>query len=232
MLMDELNIEKNARILIVAPHQDDESIGCGGIMLRYGCQTDIVFVTDGCKGHSNNISDLECSKIRREEAENAAQIAGINCIMFMEIPDREVGANYKRLKTIDVSPYQYIFIPNRNELHVDHYYTNAFLQRIIHKKNRKSEVYEYEVWSPLSAPTSYCDISELIDLKQQLVCCFKSQLHEFDYSSISYGLAKYRGAMVGVSFAEAYERLSFGNTIRKVYRKMPWWIKNTIRRIR
>ena len=42
-----INIDEKARILIVSPHPDDETIGCGGILAKYGSQCDVVVLTDG-----------------------------------------------------------------------------------------------------------------------------------------------------------------------------------------
>ena len=48
-----LNINPKARILVLAPHADDETIGCGGFLLKYGKQCDVVLLTDGRYGDSS-----------------------------------------------------------------------------------------------------------------------------------------------------------------------------------
>lgn len=45
-------IKSTDRILVIAPHADDESIGCGGMLSLYGPQCDILLLTDGRKGHT------------------------------------------------------------------------------------------------------------------------------------------------------------------------------------
>ena len=47
-----LSFSSKDRILIVAPHPDDEAIGCGGILALYGDQCDVLILTDGSKGKS------------------------------------------------------------------------------------------------------------------------------------------------------------------------------------
>lgn len=48
--MNFLEIEPNDKCLIIAPHADDESIGCGGILLKYPQNFEVVVLTDGGKG--------------------------------------------------------------------------------------------------------------------------------------------------------------------------------------
>lgn len=47
-------INNNDKILVVAPHADDESIGCGGLLSLYGNQTDLLLITDGSKGYTTH----------------------------------------------------------------------------------------------------------------------------------------------------------------------------------
>ena len=48
--MEFLEIKPNDKCLIIAPHADDESIGCGGILLKYLQNCEVVVLTDGGKG--------------------------------------------------------------------------------------------------------------------------------------------------------------------------------------
>lgn len=57
------------KICILAPHADDESIGCGGLLAKYGSQCDVILLTDGRLNGNGNTPE-ETVKIR--EAEFAA----------------------------------------------------------------------------------------------------------------------------------------------------------------
>ena len=52
--MNEINIKSNDKILIVAPHPDDECIGTGGILCKYHKQCTVIVLTDGALGNNSN----------------------------------------------------------------------------------------------------------------------------------------------------------------------------------
>ena len=53
----EVNFKKTDKILIVSPHPDDETIGCGGLLAKYGPQCDILMLTDGRLGNIEKYKD-------------------------------------------------------------------------------------------------------------------------------------------------------------------------------
>ena len=65
-------IKKIRNILIIAPHADDEVLGCGGTLLKHineGDKVYVLFVSDGVSGRFNNNQDLKCKKeiIKRKQ---------------------------------------------------------------------------------------------------------------------------------------------------------------------
>ena len=71
-----MKINQDDKILIVAPHPDDESIGMGGFLSLYGPQCDVLLVTDGRKGHKGTVEDIdEFILKRKQEVKSACQIA-------------------------------------------------------------------------------------------------------------------------------------------------------------
>jgi LmbE family N-acetylglucosaminyl deacetylase len=80
------------RILIVAPHMDDEAIGCAGMIARAvqnGIEVAIVFLTDGAHGLTEEIWQ-EINAKRIAESRAAAQILGVKKLHFMQQPDGQV----------------------------------------------------------------------------------------------------------------------------------------------
>ena len=79
------------RVLVVAPHPDDEALGCGGALIQHRKQGDrvkVVFVTDGAAGGKlGHYAGLNYRELRRDEARRAGAILGVDELVFWEYPD-------------------------------------------------------------------------------------------------------------------------------------------------
>lgn len=54
-----INIKCDDKILIIAPHPDDECIGCGGLLSLYPEKCSVVVMTDGSQGNINVVPEQE-----------------------------------------------------------------------------------------------------------------------------------------------------------------------------
>src|SRR5438876_784267 len=80
-------------VLVLAPHPDDESIGCGGTICLHtgrGDRVAIAFLTSGELGLSE-LPQEKARGVREREAERAAEILGIASLNFFRFADRHVG---------------------------------------------------------------------------------------------------------------------------------------------
>lgn len=192
-----INIKEQDRILVVAPHPDDESIGCGGLLSIYGKQCDVLVITDGdSKNGETDIAD-----IRESEFERAISLTGVRNHFFLRIPERKINLFKDRISEIKFSEYNHIFVPNRYDEHKDHVAVYKIIKRLV---NKKSKLYEYEVWTPLRIPNIYVDISEVSENKINMIKAHESQVAELDYVGMIMGLNVYRGRSHGYEFAECY----------------------------
>ncbi len=80
--------------LIVAPHADDETLGCGGLIASQtgaGRPVDIVFITDSAASHPGHpvLAPAELARVRRAEATSAAAVLGVAAgrLHFLGLPD-------------------------------------------------------------------------------------------------------------------------------------------------
>jgi len=152
--LDTSDLAKSA--IIFSPHQDDETLGCGGTIIRKikaGANIQIVFMTDGCKSHSHLISEDELRSIRAREALAAAQRLGLepNQVISLEFPDGMLNEN--RSLAIDkvgeiLQCYQpeEIFIPYRKEAPSDHFATNRIVLSALKIHHLNAMIYEYPIW--------------------------------------------------------------------------------------
>jgi len=211
-------------ILIVAPHPDDEVLGCGGIIAKYSGEGSRVFVLVVTRGTPKLYSADKIDNIRRE-ARSAHGMLGVKETVFLDFPapeldmislaeiSREITEVIKRFSITD------LYIPHRGDIHGDHRVVfNACLvaARPVGDCSVKS-IFAYETlseteWAPpfgddAFIPTKFVDVSTTFNKKLEAMNCFKSQLKQFpNPRSIETltALSKFRGSTVGFSHAEAF----------------------------
>ena len=210
-------VPEKARSLVLAPHQDDESIGCGGtlnLLTRAGGSFDVVYLSDGQAGGKLGIpvtdgyrKDLQL--IRKKEAEMACAVLGASRLYFLGGTDSqlhlETDLSEKIAELLRQQNYDLIFCPWPHESHSDHAAAFSILQsalRMSPKRNLK--IWPYEVWTPL-IPNRIIDISKAFETKRKAISLYKSQMENTDYAEAFTGLARYRSIQVpGAKYAEAF----------------------------
>jgi LmbE family N-acetylglucosaminyl deacetylase len=216
-----------AKILVLAPHMDDEAIGCGGAVILHsmqGAEITIAYMTDGKLGdvrlldgslHKNDFAELQKSliKTRQKEAKNCAKILGAGKLLFFDAEDGSLRpddllVNKLTEVLVDESP-DVIYLPFLMDSHEDHWQTNCLLYKCL--KNIPDKLPPsiicrcYEVWSPLVA-NRFADISSVVALKVDALNEHRSQLNDVDYVSCIKGLNKYRAIRLkgGRGYCEAF----------------------------
>ena len=153
--------------LIIAPHQDDETFGCGGLIAlkrRIGVPVTVVFVTDGGACYGDNIPDMARRKLvvlREAEATAALGVLGVSHdnILFLRFPDGALSSldaeQQARLNTLltlhlEDSPAREVYVPHRRDSHPDHEATYRIVGDILsateNTGKQTPELYEYPVW--------------------------------------------------------------------------------------
>lgn len=234
MMNTDFHFKPEDKILVVAPHPDDESIGCGGLLALYGRQCDVLLMTDGRHGHGSGFtgSEEELAVRREEELKKAMELAHVHEIRMLRIPDGELYGSYSAVKEVDIRPYDYIFVTNRRELHEDHRVSYQLMKKLIRAQHGKAVLAEYEVWTPMTRPTRYLDITAVIETKRKMIEQHASQIHDIDYAAKGIGLSCYRGIYRNVAYAEAYTVEKDIGLMQKLSSRIPKAWKRKIRNIR
>lgn len=196
-------IRPTDRLCILAPHADDETIGCGGLMALYGSQCDVVLLTDGAKGGDRSRPD-EVRQTREKEFAAVMDFFGIENYHFMHARDGELIESYNLFRQLDFSVYDYVIMPHRQDSHKDHIVPAAFFRRYKreHPLLKAVPVY-YEVWGAMPMPTHYIDISEVAEKKREAMALYKSQ-GNIDYADRILALNHYRGIRHNVRYEEDF----------------------------
>lgn len=180
-------------ILIIAPHPDDESIGCGGILCLYPQQCTVVVLTDGCNGISDK-SREETRKIRHEELVNVMQYTKVKEWLHLDFEDGQLMNCPSCMDSIDFKKFDVIFLPSPNDDHCDHAAAYKYAIIEIQKSEFQGDVFQYEVHLPFHEANTYIDITSVIGLKRELIAFHKSQSVYMDYTKKCTSLARFRAS--------------------------------------
>jgi LmbE family N-acetylglucosaminyl deacetylase len=217
------------KILIVAPHPDDDILGCGGIISKYtklNCEVYVAIMTNGNIG-APEIFPIEGTLRGREEAKKSHKVLGIKDTFFYDFPAPrlETQPSYqisialdKLIRNLDVDT---LFIPHRGDIHKDHrvvFEACLVAARPINNSPVK-RVYAYETLSetewaaPFSDdvfyPTLFVELSEdELNKKIEAFNCYTPpRKKEYPHSRSDDGiktLARYRGATIEKPYAESF----------------------------
>lgn len=214
------------RILVVVAHPDDETLGCGGTIVKAvknGDAVRVIYLTDGVGSRVGSSGNQAVD--RRNMAQQAGKILGVDIIpMFSSeaIPDNESDTvsrlRLARLIEIYVAEFQpdSVFTHHGGDLNVDHRRMHeATLIACRPFANRSVRaIYGMEVatsteWGLMPfAPTCYVDIGLLLTHKLNAMACYRTEQQPFPHPrspEAIKALAMWRGSNVGVGCAEAFE---------------------------
>jgi LmbE family N-acetylglucosaminyl deacetylase len=200
-------------VLVVAPHPDDESIGCGGTIClhsRRGHRVQVAFLTSGERGIAG-VSSETARAIREAEANAAGEVLSLARLDFLRLPDLEVADQIEsgaiQLRAIlEMSAPELIYLPHPGEAHPDHQAALPLVRRAFAGLTARPELRLYEIWSPFTAHGWAEDISPFMRQKLRAVRCYQSQLATFRYDRAVRGLNQYRGCLAaGCRYAEVFQ---------------------------
>ncbi|NMC28016.1 MAG: PIG-L family deacetylase [Syntrophomonadaceae bacterium] len=203
------------KVMVFAPHPDDDMIGCGGSMahhVRQGDQVSIVYMTSGEAG-SIDCQPGVLAACREDEAMRAAAGLQIEDLIFLRYPDGGLEFTPKHLDAlvsiIRTRQPDRIYLPHSGDSVSDHEATHRLVMEAIRRAAgpwhpqcgpapwRVATILGYEVWTPLGTIGSVQDISPYISLKLQALQAHRSQLRSLPYDQAIAGLNRYRGIMTG-----------------------------------
>lgn len=217
-------------ILVVSAHPDDEVLGAGGTMLKHKAEGDAVYwliVTNIFEKHGFT---AERVKSRQQEIEEVAARLGVNKTFKLDYPTMTLSSSSLIKLIPDVSAVfqevepEIIYCLNRSDAHSDHRFifdavmacTKSFRYPYVKQVLMYECISETEFAPALPEkaflPNYYVDISAYLDEKLSIMKIYASELgeHPFPRSIENIkALAHFRGASVGVQYAEAYQLIKY-----------------------
>jgi len=149
--------------VVVAPHPDDETLGCGALIARKraaGADVDVVIVTDGRHSHrSALISPDELAEIRAREGRAACDRLGVDArrVHLLGYHEADLDAHFEPLverlgHLIETARPDDVFTTCGADWHVDHQAVNKATQRAVQERSLPCRLLEYPIWWWVDGP--------------------------------------------------------------------------------
>jgi len=181
----QVDIPVGKRVLVIAPHPDDEILGAAGLIIKAkksGCHISIIFLTSGA---------VDNYVVIEKEARQVSDKIGVDDVYFLRMLDGgiiDVNVDETELqKVVGKCRPDIISLPFIFDGHTDHIYTNKLICNIDFEDSKKIDFWAYQIYS--SIPTNVViDITSIVDYKFDLMKVYKSQLNDFDFINWNKGL--------------------------------------------
>ncbi len=205
-----MDIPPGQRFLVLSPHPDDDTVGCGGTivkLLEAGKDVRVVYL-------SMQVGSFTPDE-RRKEIHSALDHLGVKDFSLRE-------ASFPTLQeAIDIIAQEIgtyrpdaVFAPSPFENHDQHLRTFEAFRRAVEKMNVNLDAILYEIWNPLM-PNLLISVNSAMDRKVAAIRDHWTQVREIDYVRASQGLTSYRAASLALDgYAEAFLYLTARDMVR------------------
>jgi len=189
-------------VVVFCAHEDDE-MSAGGTIYKHtqrGDEVVVVYLTDG-SGGAMDIDPKKLTQIRYEEARNACEVLGVQKVEFLGFKDGFLFVNDETLKAVgrmirNYKPHRiYTHYPGEmlGRDNLDHTVVGRLVLEAAFKTAyhnypelgrdvwRTSEIYAYESISPLPNPTTYVDVTDVLEVKLKSLKEYESQYAAMPY---------------------------------------------------
>jgi LmbE family N-acetylglucosaminyl deacetylase len=213
-------------VLVISAHPDDETLGCGGTLLRHYSNGDSIHWAIVTQAHppkwSQEVIDRKAAEVTaaaKAYSMQSVQKLGLPTIRLDTVPLEEVIEGLR--KVIEQVHPEIVYLPHHGDVHTDHHAvflgTLSVLKAFYMRSLGVRRVLSFETLSSTEAapplpsrafiPNVYADITPNIERKIEIMAMFASECQPDPLPrgpSAIRALARFRGATVGVEYAEAF----------------------------
>jgi N-acetylglucosamine malate deacetylase 1 len=214
------------RILAIAPHPDDETLGCGATLLKHKAQGDTLFWLIVTRGHEPQWpaeliarKDAEIKKVCDAFGFEQVFPLGFPTIKLDTIPLDEIIVALRN--AIDAAKPECVYLNHSGDVHSDHRVvfeaTMSVLKPFYSSRTGVRRVLSYETPSSTEAmpagvgnsfaPNVFNDVTPHLARKLEIMSMYETEQQPFPLPRSSeslQALARYRGSTIGAEFAEAF----------------------------
>jgi LmbE family N-acetylglucosaminyl deacetylase len=212
------------RVLVIAPHMDDEVLGMGGTIARHVSEGDDIYVCFVAYRIYERKFDAEKNAVEIRCALKAKEVLGYKEAEFFDLPDERLDACIQDVLIpleayIDKIDPEIVYVCHRGDNHQDHkaVFQAAMVALRPSVTPHVKRILCYEVPSSTEQsppfgdvaflPNLYVDIEQYLIIKIEALHCYQTEKREFPHPRSDKGLevlAMKRGSEIGFKAAEAF----------------------------
>jgi len=212
------------KVLVIAPHMDDEVLGAGGTIARHvadGDDVTVCIVAHRVYGHR---FDEKKNRVEVACANSARKVLGYRKTTFLDLPDERLDGCLQEVligleKQLEKTGPEVVYVPHRGDINQDHraVFQAAMIALRPHASPGVRRVLSYEVPSSTDQappfpeyaflPNCYVNIADFLEKKLEAFRCYRTEARPFPHPRSDEGLAtvaRKRGTESGFPAAEAF----------------------------
>jgi len=213
------------KILVISPHPDDETLGCGGTILKHKDMGDKIYWLIITNIDVKNGWDKDAVKKRNEEIESVTEMYGFKKTFKLDyptakldtIPIQEIIESISKI-IFEIKP-EIIYLPNRSDVHTDHQITfkaaysctknfrYPFIKKILMYETLSETEFTPSLSEDTFIPNVFMDITNYFEKKLEIFKIYKSELMKEPLPrslKVIEAFDKCRGSQIGEKYAEAF----------------------------
>jgi LmbE family N-acetylglucosaminyl deacetylase len=181
-------------VLILVPHPDDETLGCGAVLRKHAennGKITLVNMTDG-SGAMTAMDREALKKMRKEELNQICTRLKITDVIHLDFPDGNLEVSKASIDGLaeiikEKSP-DIIYVPFFCDFHKDHVAANQILGSALKETHHYCQIRAYEIQVPITPLlfNSYLEISDDLAYKKELIQQYRSQMLSLDNVILSW----------------------------------------------
>ena len=218
------------KVVFISAHPDDEALGCGGSLLKHKANGDEVFWVIITNVFENQGFSKQRVDSRQAEIEKVKTMVGFSGVYKLDYPTMSLDNNsintmIPKISTLfnEIKP-EVIYVMNRSDAHSDHRVTfdavmactksfrYPFIKKVLMYECISETEFAPVLPEKVFQPNYFVDITKYFSKKLEVMRVYESELgeHPFPRSIRNIeALATFRGASVGVEYAEAFQLLKY-----------------------
>ena len=213
-------------ILVISPHPDDETLGCGGTILKHKDIGDKIYWLIITNIDIKNGWGKDIVEKRQKEIKTVAEMYNFEKTFKLDyptarldiIPIQEIIKSITEV-ILEIKP-EIIYLPNRSDIHTDHQITfksvysctknfrYPFIKRILMYETLSETEFVPALSENVFIPNVFVDITKYFEKKLEMFKIYKSEVMEEPLPrslEVIEALAKYRGSRIGKKYAESFQ---------------------------